>query len=552
MGIISFAGSTYAQPVIGAGGIVNNYSYVLPGLPNYGIAQGSIFDIFGTGLATTTASQGVPLKATLAGVSINVTVNGTTTQAIPYFVTPLEIAAILPSATPVGTGTITVTVGGQTSAPAPMTVVETAFGILTANQAGTGTAAAFDYNNSGALVTPTAAINPGEYLIIWGSGLGAVSSDETQYQPQPDATSAPIEVSIGGINAQVTYHGRSIYPGVDQINVIVPEGISGCAVSVVVSGTGAATPFNSNYVTVPVAGTGRTCSDPGISPLTTSDWDTLLSLSNVNLGIIDLAKSTVTTLPVTLDGITITPGGTTSSDFSGAFFEKYTAAQLAASGFAQEASIGSCVVTTISLDSGTLPAGLIMTSPLNAGPSINLSGPDGSLALNLMNGFYEEAFTNPLPPIIPASGGTFTFTGTGGPDIGAFTGTLSAAQTAPLTWTNMSSITSVTRANGQSVTWSGGIPNSFVYITGSSFFIGTSATDEHISTFTCVQPVSAGQFTIPAAVLESLPASSNIEGVILGGSLGLENGLLQKFTAPNLDLGLLFFGVLSELEVPYN
>jgi uncharacterized protein (TIGR03437 family) len=129
LGIISFAGSTYAQPVIGTGGIVNNFSYVLPGLPNYGIAQGSIFDIFGTGLATTAAAQGVPLQKTLAGVSISVTVNGVTTQAIPYFVTPLEISAILPSATPVGTGTITVTVGSQTSAPAPIVVVETAFGI---------------------------------------------------------------------------------------------------------------------------------------------------------------------------------------------------------------------------------------------------------------------------------------------------------------------------------------------------------------------------------------------------------------------------------------
>jgi uncharacterized protein (TIGR03437 family) len=537
---------------------VNNYSYVLPGLPNYGIAQGSIFDIFGTGLATTTATQAVPLQKTLAGVSITVTVNGVSTQAIPYFVTPLEIAAILPSATPTGTGTITVTVGNQTSPPAPIIVVETAFGILSANQAGTGTAAAFDYENNGALVTPTTAINPGEYLILWGSGLGPVSSDETQFQPQPDSTTAPIEVTIGGINAKVTYQGRSIFPGVDQINVIVPQGISGCSVSVVVTGTGGPIPINSNYVTVPVASSGRTCSDPGLSPITTSEWETLSSLSNVNLGFIDLSKSTSTTIPVSFDGIVVTPGGTTTTDFTGAFFEKYTAAQLSASGlaFAQEASIGSCTVTTISLSLSGVPGGLITSTPLNAGATLSFTGPDGPLTLTPdKEGFYEEPLTNPLPAIIPATGGSFTWTGPGGTDIGAFTATLNASETTPLTWTNMSSIVTagaVTRANGQSVTWSGGIPNSFVYITGESFFYGATANSEYFTTFTCVQPVSAGQFTIPAAVLESLPASGSLDGISLGGSLGVENGILQEFTAPSLDLGLIFFGTSNELQVPYN
>jgi uncharacterized protein (TIGR03437 family) len=542
LGIIAFAGSTYAQPVIGTGGIVNNFSYVLPGLPNYGIAQGSIFDIFGTGLATTSAAQGVPLQKTLAGVSVSVTVNGVTTQAIPYFVTPLEISAILPSATPVGTGTITVTVGTQTSAPAPINVVETAFGILTANEGGTGTAAAFDYNNNGALVTPTSAITPGEYLILWGSGLGAVSSDETQFQPQPDATTAPIEVTIGGINAQVTYHGRSIYPGVDQINVIVPQGISGCSVSVVVTGTGGSTPINSNYVTVPVASSGRTCSDPGISPITASDWETLSSLSNVNLGLISLSKST-TTSPST---------GTNTTDLASADFVRYTAAQFSASGF-ENYSLGSCLVITAKGTSESTP-GLITTSPLNAGPQINLSGPDGALTLSpstvLGVGFYEEPFSTTLPAIIPSTGGTFTFNnGSGGTDVGAFTATLAQNLTTPLVWTNMSSISAVTRVNGQTVTWTGGAPGSYVLISGTSIS-ATGASNELLGIFTCAAPVSDGQFTVPPAVLESLPASTVIDG-FTASALAVANGAFQTFTAPGLDLGLLSFTVTSATEVPY-
>ena len=33
--------------------VENNYSYIINGLPNYGIAQGAIFDIFGTNLSPT-------------------------------------------------------------------------------------------------------------------------------------------------------------------------------------------------------------------------------------------------------------------------------------------------------------------------------------------------------------------------------------------------------------------------------------------------------------------------------------------------------------------
>jgi hypothetical protein len=85
-----------------------------------------------------------------------------------------------------------------------------------------------------------------------------------------------------------------------------------------------------------------------------------------------------------------------------------------------------------------------------------------------------------------------------------------------------------------------------------SNFLGANITNQYVTSLTCVEPVSAGQFTIPASVLESLPASgSSADGLSLGGSLGIESGLPQEFTAPNLDLGLIFFGTLSDLEVPH-
>src|SRR5580658_1365419 len=91
-----FAGSALGQtPTVG--GLLNNYSFTLPGLPNYGIAEGSIFDIYGTNMASAATSlQNPPLQSTLNGVTIDVTVNGTTTHPLFYYLSATQIDAVLP------------------------------------------------------------------------------------------------------------------------------------------------------------------------------------------------------------------------------------------------------------------------------------------------------------------------------------------------------------------------------------------------------------------------------------------------------------------------
>lgn len=132
---VAAAQTPSAQPIVNA--VENNFSYIMPGFPNYGIAQGSIFVIFGTNLATTSSGlQSVPLQTTLDGVSVQISVGGAATQALLYYVMPNQIAGVLPSATPFGSGQLTVTVNGQASSPAPITVVQSVFGIAPA--AGSG------------------------------------------------------------------------------------------------------------------------------------------------------------------------------------------------------------------------------------------------------------------------------------------------------------------------------------------------------------------------------------------------------------------------------
>ncbi len=186
-----------AQPSIDR--VQNNYSYLLPAQPNYGIAPGSIFIVAGTDLAnTTTALQNVPLQYSLDGVSSAITVNGTTTQMIMYYVTPGQIGGILPSTTPVGDGTITVTNNGQTSAPFPIKVLASAFGTLTLDGSGSGLAAVFDPAND--FLGNSNPTQIGETIYFYGSGLGATPSlDETnQLTPTDLSGSLDISVKIGG------------------------------------------------------------------------------------------------------------------------------------------------------------------------------------------------------------------------------------------------------------------------------------------------------------------------------------------------------------------
>jgi hypothetical protein len=215
---------------------------------------------------------------------------------------------------------------------------------------------------------------------------------------------------------------------------------------------------------------------------------------------------------------------------------------------------------------------------MNAGPQINLTGPYGWLPLSrAIHGFYlglGPYFPSEGPAIIPSAGGTFTFdNGSGGPDLGPFNISLTADLNAsPLLWTNQSAITALERAKGQTFTWTGGAPGSNVYILGYSFahvpssgrngankyVVYVDGTNEYVY-FTCSAPVSAGKFTVPAAVLSSLPPSTTCSDFELlhqtcspTGYLYVANTTVQQFSASGLDLGLLSFTVGNGISVPFN
>ena len=194
---------------------------------------------------------------------------------------------------------------------------------------------------------------------------------------------------------------------------------------------------------------------------------------------------------------------------------------------------------------------------LNAGPDININGPDGLIAMPLNSvtvggvTFLSYATPSADTSFIPASGGTFAIdNGTGGPDVGAFKVSLQA--TTPLVWSNMGSLSTVTRGNGLTVNWTGGDPSTYVTIAGLSFgTVGDSTTDFVVGDFTCQAPTSAGTFTVPPAVLLSLPPSDTIAGISLS-SLSVSNITVPvTFTATGLDLGLAQATVQNTITVTY-
>src|ERR1041385_2160658 len=84
-----------AQPVLLAA--ANNASYAGQGLLNSGIAQGSLFALFGRNLApsgTNAIVDSFPIQTKMANVSLKITSGGSSFDALMIYVTEGQIGAI--------------------------------------------------------------------------------------------------------------------------------------------------------------------------------------------------------------------------------------------------------------------------------------------------------------------------------------------------------------------------------------------------------------------------------------------------------------------------
>ncbi len=527
-GMLVAAALASAQPTITA--IENNYSYLPAGLPNSAIAQGAIFIVKGTNLGPSTlVSNTFPLTTSFQNVSATVTVNGTTVNLPMYYAWGSQLAFVLPSNTPVGNGTLTVDVNGQ-MVSSPITVVASQFGLLNLNGQGSGPAAAehLDYS----FLTPNNAANPGETIILWGSGLGASSGSDTDLVPSGGTPgtltgTTPVQVWIGGQQGQVVYAGRSTFPGLDQVNVTLPDNVAtGCFVSVYVSvDTGI-----SNVATIPIAPAGgRTCSDA--NGLSAQDIQNFYSKPDFKVGQIYLSRfqPSIQIFPPPIAPVTV------ALDDAAASFADYTQTQgwMTQSPF-HLPSNGSCTVNNFTGDATHgVPMDPIKGTGLDAG-TLTINGPGGQQTIPMIaTGFYGGSLSgnttaNPVgTPYLNA--GNYTISASGGSGdmaVGAFSLTPTLV-TPAITWNTAS--TTITRSNGLTVSWSKADPNSTVVIVGVSTDMNKVG-----AAFYCAAPAGAnggGSFTVPAGILGGIPASVAAPAT---GSFVLPPGFLFVGTATTM------------------
>lgn len=521
--------------------VENAASLLGAGLPGAGIAQGSIFTLYGTGLGPASCSQPIafPLPTALCSVSLRVTVNGVSTS--PYLLGVYnagQINAILASTTPTGTGTITATYNDQTSATFPIQVVDAAFGEFSTNGEGFGQASVTDrYYQLNTIIHP---LHPGDIGILWGTGLGAIAgSDATAPATFPNIGSPTVYVGNTAVTgSQLLYAGRSgSWPGLDQINFYVPPGVNGCHVPIAVAtDTGVG-----NVETIAVAPAGQnTCTD---SVMGQDLVNKLAAGGTVNFGYIRMERNA----SVFFNSLGDNAWATFSQFYpQTAFLAEYGV------------SSGYCVTNSFSplyMSDSSFPA-----ATLDAGGPLSLQGPyplNTTWAAELpWTGFFPLQISSAAGAYI-LNNSRYTASGPGGANVGPF----SVSLTTPAAITGLAHISGIAvgqtipRSSDLTLHWTGGDPtmqNGNVTIGGYSVAAGAN----YWASFQCTAPLAANQFTIPAWILSSLPQTDQypINGTTLPiASIWIgQYSAPTEFTATGLDRGLFTDAIFLGNEVNFN
>lgn len=598
------AASAFAQPTVTQ--VSNGASFSLTPLQNASIAQGAFFSIFGKNFGPASSTCGAnfaacawgssyPLPTSIQGTSVSVTSGGQ--SFAPYisfavdFGSYSQINAVLPSNTPAGPATLTVTTGGTASASFPVTVTAATFGTFAINQGGTGPGVIFDAQSN--ILTPFHTAKPGDVVVLWGTGLGPVldaSTENLAPKRNPDGSLVDVcpqafpcpSVWVAGKQASVQYAGRSGFTAIDQINFVVPQDVEGCYVQVAVqTGTGANAVVG-NFTSMTVDSSGGTCKDAdGIDysdiaakvqstgKVNVGDMILLSNYLNLNtaLGNLQWANDTVSG-----EIGTFTPG------VLGLF-----------QGFTLAPSVNNCSVSPFLKYPPPVDPGLSMVTYLDAGASLSIQSPSGSpvtVPKNTNNKGYGGLVggetinqlvlgctaSNGCPPFfLNATGwgtsswtygimpGAFTVTGPGGADVGALSAAVSVSNdAASFKWTNQASVTAnpIPRNTPLTITWTGGDPNGFVNITAISSTLqsGQFPLDTTPGILAeCVANTADGTFTIPTYVLQALPSNVGSQAVVPPGELlvGPASGAVKATPPAGLDELYIFYHFIAGQNVTW-
>ena len=225
-------GSIQPGPSFQTSGVVNGASF------RGTIAANSWVSILGGALSATTRTWRTSdfnnnnLPTQLDGVAVKV--NGE--SAFISYVSPSQVNFLVPGDLTPGPVQVTVTNNGLTSSTgaATLSADAPAFFVIGTNATTKDAYIAATHADNSLIGPPglitnvtTTPAKAGETVVLYGTGFGAttpaIPSGQTVSAAAP-LTTMPL-ITIGGIPAKVTFAGI-VAPGLDQINVIVPDGIA--------------------------------------------------------------------------------------------------------------------------------------------------------------------------------------------------------------------------------------------------------------------------------------------------------------------------------------
>jgi uncharacterized protein (TIGR03437 family) len=549
------AASALAQPTIGA--ILNNASSVLVPvgsgnhpIGNSVIAQGSIFSLYGTGVGpeTNTYPQSLPLPTSLPavnGTSIAISSGGRKVDAYILYTQALQVNAILPSNTPIGDASVTLTYNGKTSAAFTISVAASRLGLYTRNSQGSELASLQHGADSSAVIL-TKAAHPGETVVLYGTGLGPITSPDN-VAPGSVQVGSNVIVTIAGHTVTPAYAGRAPqFAGEDQINFTIPDDVvTGCYVPISVTASGQV----SQDVVLPIAKSGSdVCTH--IFGLNESALAVLDNGGTVNVGLFQVLSGYAAALGGAVQGA----GGLFDNANASSVFNIYNLIPVAYGAVTYPAPLNSCVVIDQVITTGgfNVPAfSKIGGTELVADSLVlQINGPNsanGEILRQTAGGYLGVFLTPILGP------GSWTISGMGGVDVGAFNATITLPD--DLSWTNAGNFSTVPNAD-LTIVWSGGntSTNPIVTVFGNSTIVNpTDPSMSRAKSFYCAAPASAGKLVVPAAIRTQLPHAAS--GETSFGNLGITTGGFASFTAPlkkgTLDAGVIDYGEAYVLSVAY-
>ena len=211
--------------------------------PKLGVAPDSLATIYGSKLATVTASSPLPWPTRLGDISVVWITDSTSVQKMAQlaYVSPTQMNIWIPSGLALGLATVAfpftgLPPGAETAALriGQVNLLNTAPGLFSADGSGTGVAAAtgiriaiptpiqtpfdvFTCDKTACVANPIdVGIDRPVYVTFYGTGIRGASSPSN------------IVVTIGKVQVQPTYVGpQPEVPGLDQINVPLPLSLRG-------------------------------------------------------------------------------------------------------------------------------------------------------------------------------------------------------------------------------------------------------------------------------------------------------------------------------------